>query len=183
MKLIGFTGLAGSGKDEAGIQLHKSIGNQFKFKDMQFGYAVKLLCSQIFQVPIYMFYRSKHEYCEKHKMTYREMLQKFATDFIRDTVNKDFWVNYLAENYTEFSAQNRYNLIAITDVRFNNEAQWIKDRGGIIIEIFHPDVKPLEHASEKQIDPLFVHTTITNDGSKKKLRNNLEVALNRFLNS
>lgn len=80
-------------------------------------------------------------------MTVREFLQKLGTDALRNGLHDNVWVNALMADYTEDS-----NWI-ITDTRFANEAMAIKQRGGIILRVDRPGVKPInDHPSETGLD-------------------------------
>lgn len=82
-------------------------------------------------------------------MTIRELLQKLGTDAVRNNVHPDAWLNAVMCDY---KSDNKQNWI-ITDVRFRNEAKAIKAKGGIIIRVDRPDVKPINpHASETELD-------------------------------
>lgn len=95
-------------------------------------------------------------------MTVREFLQKLGTEAIRDGLHQNAWVNALFADYR--SDANYINIGStkfptgpsrwvISDVRFENEAQAIKDRGGVIIRIDRPGVKPVNnHPSEIALD-------------------------------
>lgn len=55
----------------------------------------------------------------------RIMYQRFGTDFARKRVSKDsIWFDIAPQSG-----------IIVSDVRFENEAQWIRDNGGIVIHI------------------------------------------------
>ena len=58
--------------------------------------------------------------------TYRHMLQKFGTDAIRNNLGEDFWINALFVDLD-------YADIIVPDVRFLNEAEAIKKRGGLLM--------------------------------------------------
>lgn len=181
VKLIGFTGKAYSGKDTAYEELQLLMVKDIAMRDMQFAAGVKLMCAQIYQVSPFKFYNAKHEICEKYGLTYRELMQKFATDFARNMIDTNFWVKYLAHEYSEITATNVYDLIVITDVRFDNEAQWIRDREGIIVNIEKDDVVSMNHASEIGLDKSLINFTVKNNNTKKNLRNMLELQLHGFL--
>jgi hypothetical protein len=98
-------------------------------------------------------------------MTVREFLQKLGTDALRDGLHSNAWVNALFADYKkEFSECGvskagttincaKYPNWVITDVRFPNEAKAIKDRGGVMIRIDRPFVKPINnHPSEISLD-------------------------------
>jgi len=95
-------------------------------------------------------------------MTVRDFLQKLGTDAMRMGLHDNVWVNALMADYKgtdlgewkgeKVYSENLPNWI-ITDVRFPNEAQAIKDKGGIIIRVDRPGVKPINnHPSETGLD-------------------------------
>jgi hypothetical protein len=80
-------------------------------------------------------------------MTVRDFLQKLGTDAMRNGLHTNVWVNALMADYDKDS-----NWI-ITDTRFPNEAMAIKEKGGIIIRVDRPGVKPINnHPSETGLD-------------------------------
>jgi hypothetical protein len=95
-------------------------------------------------------------------MTVRDFLQKLGTDALRIGLHDNVWVNALMADYKgtdlgewkgeKVYSENLPNWI-ITDTRFPNEAKAIKDKGGIIIRIDRPGVKPINnHPSEVGLD-------------------------------
>lgn len=85
-------------------------------------------------------------------MTVRDFLQKLGTDALRTGLHPNVWVNALMADYVPDEDGNIPNWI-ITDTRFPNEAQAIKEKGGIIIRIDRPGVKPInDHPSEVGLD-------------------------------
>lgn len=96
-------------------------------------------------------------------MTVRDFLQKLGTDALRMGLHDNVWVNALMADYRpEESWLNTslgekpdvvYPNWIITDTRFENEAQAIKDRGGIIIRVERPGIVPINnHPSEIGLD-------------------------------
>lgn len=91
-----------------------------------------------------------------HLMTVREFLQKLGTDAVREGLHPNAWVNAAMAGYnkapfdTEVEIERNW---IFTDCRFPNEAQAIKDRGGFVIRIDRPGVKPInDHPSETALD-------------------------------
>ena len=78
-------------------------------------------------------------------MTGREFLQKLGTA-VRNEVHPEFWTRALF-----IKEGNNQNLI-IPDVRFPNEAQIVKDHGGILIRIERPGAGAGNHISETALD-------------------------------
>ena len=94
-------------------------------------------------------------------MSVRDFLQKLGTDGLRYGLHENTWINALMSDYkpgplfpdvpAELHAQ-LPNWI-ITDTRFPNEAQAIKDAGGIVIRVDRPGVSAINaHPSETALD-------------------------------
>ena len=184
--LIGFTGKAESGKNSASVcaeELIKSSG--YSLYSLAFADSVKELAAKVFNVPHHKFIVNKHQICEKWGMTYRELLQLFGTDFARDMIHPDFWVKKFDERFKELSS-NGTNIVLVTDVRFNNEAEYIINKGGAIISIERPVPNKLNtaaqsHKSEIPIADTYIFKTIQNDGNLTHLCKAVEFALKPIL--
>lgn len=80
----------------------------------------------------------------------RELMQLMATDFIREMVNYDFWLWRMGQSISKFSDRD----IIIDDVRFENEANFIRSNGGKIVHIkrdFEFASNHKQHKSEKGV--------------------------------
>lgn len=98
------------------------------------------------------------------QMTVRQFLQELGTDACRQGLHPNTWVNALMADYTPTQVQWADGPVGgyedgpmpnwiITDTRFPNEAQAIKDAGGIVIRVDRPGVKPTNaHPSETSLD-------------------------------
>lgn len=116
-------------------------------------------------------------------MTVREFLQKLGTDAMRYGLHPNVWVNALFADYKQDilagptpnfegsgQAYKHPNWI-ITDVRFPNEADAIREKGGLLIQVRRPDITvhtdmtPL-HESETALDDYtgFDHVIINDEG-------------------
>lgn len=67
----------------------------------------------------------------------------------------------------------------VTDVRYPNEAQRVKDVGGQVWEIVRPGLVSDGHSSETPLDRALVDVVITNDGSVADLSEQLLYQLRR----
>jgi len=95
-------------------------------------------------------------------MTVRDFLQKLGTDGLRNGLHTNTWVNalmadYKKEAFSGYIGDMRHDIPEskwiITDTRFHNEAQAIKDAGGIVIRVDRPGVKAINaHPSETGLD-------------------------------
>lgn len=108
-------------------------------------------------------------------MTVRMFLQKLGTDGLRDGLHTNVWVNALFADYTCTHADRAPNGIdcdnwIITDCRFPNEAQAVKERQGIIICVNRPGIEAINaHPSETALDNYPFDVVITNDGTIQDL--------------
>lgn len=75
----------------------------------------------------------------------RYFLQDLGTEVFRDRYGPDFWIKRAEK---ELQAV-RNKIVIITDIRFENEAAWVRSRGGTVIHIRRPGVAPTRvHRSE-----------------------------------
>lgn len=114
-------------------------------------------------------------------MTVRDLLQKLGTDAMREGLHQNVWVNALMSDYTPTQVQWSDGPVGgyedgpmpnwiITDTRFPNEAQAIKDRGGIVIKVQRPGVGPVNnHPSETALKYYKFDYIINNDDNLKDL--------------
>ena len=70
--------------------------------------------------------------------------------------------------------------IIIDDVRFFNEAEAIKDVGGIVVRIIRPGLTPMNHESETEQKYIIADYTLIND---EDLEEELEVLYEREMGS
>lgn len=97
-------------------------------------------------------------------MTVREFLQRLGTDAIRDKLHENTWINALIHEYKP-----PYPDWVITDTRFPNELEAVKDKG-VSIWVERPGVKPINnHPSETSLDGYKFDYTIKNEGSIEEL--------------
>lgn len=82
----------------------------------------------------------------------REMQQKLGTECMRDVFGPDFWLRTMGYRIAALPG------VIISDVRFQNEADWIKEKGGKIVEVRRaPHAEELHgdqayHLSEKGVE-------------------------------
>lgn len=127
---------------------------------------------------------------EKARMTVREFLQKLGTEAIRNGLHPQAWVNATMSEYKPTITGNINNepkipSWIITDTRFLNEAEAIKQRGGIIIRV-NRDVYPNDpitstlHPSETSLDNYPFDYTIDNNSDLNNLISETEKMLKYF---
>lgn len=103
----------------------------------------------------------------RHLETRRKVLQWLGTDVIR-AANIDAWVECYARALD--SAEADAGMVFTTDVRFPNEARFIRRRGGHLVRVLRPGLSNGgDHASETALDEQFM-PTVLNNGSLDALR-------------
>lgn len=129
---------------------------------------------------------------DESPMSVREFLQLLGTDAVRDGLHTNAWVNALMADYHEeevveplFEYMKRVSPPSnwiITDCRFPNEAQAVKDKGGVIIRIDRPGIEPVNaHPSETALDNWTFDYKIANVSDLIALKQTVEVVLNKLL--
>ena len=189
MKLVGVTGLARSGKDHASDQLARLM----RLHKYAFAEPLKTMLKSVFGDHFHEGDRSG--ICPETCKSYRVMMQTLGTEWGRELMNPQIWVNLVARRWREVEAgchlvnetkdytgykANIAEGMVLSDVRFDSEAEWIQLHGGVIIEIVRPPahksvaekimsaaahVGIANHESERGISRHFITHTIVNDGS------------------
>lgn len=116
------------------------------------------------------------------RMTVREFLQRLGTDAVRNGLHDNAWVNALMADYRP-SKMSEYNPSKwiITDVRFENEAKAIKDRGGVVIRINRTGIGPVNsHISETALNGWDFDYIIENNGTVQDLKSTVKILLERI---
>jgi hypothetical protein len=101
----------------------------------------------------------------------RELMQLLGTEWGRDLVHPQLWL-LLAEQNLQLLAEHDQAMkgVVIRDVRFNNEAAWIRSKGGVILHITRPDAAAVaEHPSESGVRAYATDFTLVNDGTLEHL--------------
>lgn len=98
----------------------------------------------------------------------RRLLQRMGTEAGREIHGQDCWVA-IAERKIR-AAIHEGKSVVVTDVRFPNEAALIHSLGGRVYRVVRPGVGPRNaHVSETAIDDAQVDGTIDNDGTLQDL--------------
>jgi hypothetical protein len=93
----------------------------------------------------------------------RVLLQRFGSDVGREMFGEDFWVDQAFKGLGDES-------VVFTDVRFPNEAEAIRGRGGVVWNVVRPGVGVANgHVSESALGGFVFDATVVNDGSLQDL--------------
>jgi hypothetical protein len=117
------------GKDTAADVLVAKHG----FVRRKFAQPIKEACSMLFQVSENHFEGpEKEEVVEKHGLSPRQMMQIVGTDMFRGMVDADFWLRHFKDWCARQPDDSR---IVVTDLRFQNEIDAVKELGGLVVRI------------------------------------------------
>lgn len=163
-KLIGFTGftgLAGSGKNAAADHL---VINSY-YNEYAFAKPIKDACKVMFNwTEEHVNGSLKEQIDTRYNVSPRQAMQTLGTEWGRNTINANLWLLRAQDEINNAMMDGKS--LAITDARFDNEAQLIKDNGGIVIKIVRADIEAVAaHSSETGISDSLIDYVIKNDGS------------------
>lgn len=158
LKLIAFTGPAGCGKDTAAIHLAGNYG----FVKVSFAEAMKEGVKTMFGLDDDHVYGSKKEdIIPELGVSPRHILQTLGTDWGRTMLHPDIWITAVAKGWRKMKSEAESGNyvgggMVISDLRFENEAEWVRNNGGVVVHISptgeHVAINESEHESEQGIE-------------------------------
>ena len=125
-----------------GLMGHQGVGKNFiadlLFKNLSKKNTIILAFADHFKVDCICKYNCDYNkvFGEKDYET-RRLLQKVGTEDGRDKYGENIWINVI-ETWIKLLNERGIERFIISDVRFINEAVWIKKMNGIIIKINAP---------------------------------------------
>jgi len=152
--IIGFTGVAGSGKDTAADYLVSEYG----FTKVSFASILKQMLA-VAGLPEPSNRDNKEKNVEGFNFTWREAAQTLGTEWGR-SLDENIWVKL---TMAKLDSDKNY---VFSDVRFDNEAKAIIYQNGLVIGI---DGRKADlganayHASEKGVDTMWISDFICNN--------------------
>lgn len=191
MEIIGLSGYARSGKDEAAAVLVKEFGfTRVAFADKlrEVLYALNPIVGlweardelkptlkhyNTVQDVIYQYgwdgYKETH-----YGPEIRRLLQRLGTEAGRETLWDSIWVDAALTGHPEDAK------LVVTDCRFPNEAQAVVERGGKMVRISRKGVGPANsHASEISLDDWNFDWRIDNDYSLEQYHTDVRYLMER----
>lgn len=191
MKVVGFCGLAGSGKNTAAAFLQEYGYNCIAFADPLREALLRL-------DPIVIASHGKSgispssglpiTWCNrlsklvdavgwdeaKKSSDVRTLLQVFGTEIVREMFGYDAWVDLAQQRMEDMVLDGLNAKFAITDLRFSNELDMIKSYGGLVVCITggksDPSLPVMQHKSEQFDYKKHADFIINNDGTLEDLR-------------
>lgn len=175
--LIGLAGAAGSGKGASASFLVAAGFGEVAFADPVYaavaaitGLSVERLRDRrVKEVPIPGIGRSP-----------RELLQLLGTEFGRNMICDSIWIDIAMQKVEQYAAAGVHAVV--TDVRFDNEAEAIRNRGGEVWLISRDAPSCLSewtsgHSSERGLGQENIDRRIVNNGTLHDLRAAVDAAM------
>jgi hypothetical protein len=167
-KIVGLTGYAQSGKDTVGSILTTHRGyTRLSFADNVREAVYRLnpyIPRRVFGV--YDVWFSLQSFVDKYgwekakveNKEVRRLLQVMGTEVGREMFGETSWIDMVARQVA------KHEDVVITDVRFKNEADFVRSVGGYVIRVNRPGTGPVnDHASDRiDFEP---DAVIDNDGT------------------
>jgi len=176
-RLLGLYGYPGSGKDAAAEVLVDDGWHRVAFADPMKEMLIAIdPWIDVYREEMVYAYRlstliKKHGSLEAVKRGYREvrrLLQKLGTEAGRGVLGPDIWVDAADDRIKDAWAAGMD--VVVTDVRFPNEAKFIKSLGGYLAEVSRPGHQDNGHVSESHYAEFPRDFLFYNGGTKDEFR-------------
>lgn len=183
IQLIGITGKAGVGKDTAAAHLVEHHG----YERYAFAAPIKRMLGVLgFPEHLFADHVTKEAVIQDLGCSYRKLAQTLGTEWGR-TIHPEFWLIQAKRAYARACREGHVAGFVISDVRFENEAEWIRSEGGTVIHLFGRDTTvdgdAAKHVSEGGV---MLHPNrdglLNNSGSVADLHHALSAALSELEN-
>lgn len=161
LPMIGVSGRARTGKDTIVRYLTENYG----YQQLSFAEPLRQFVCNLTGIDRGALDEVKEDIVAWIGKSPRQMLQTLGTDWGRLLVNENIWVLVGMDSALR-TLRHAGKPSAFSDVRFDNEADAIRQRGGRIIHVVRPDALEVSgHVSEAGVERRRGDYVVVNDGS------------------
>ena len=155
--IIGIAGKKQSGKDSLYLECKKQLGNTAT--RLAFGDIVKLevanTCKFLDDV------EETLAFIESNKSRFRPLLQWWGTEYRRELSGESYWIDSMRTRLGNIPSD--FKFVFITDVRFPDEAQLVRELNGSLIRVERGGVHTDQHSTETVMDDYDDYDCIVNN--------------------
>ena len=179
IKVIAFVGKAGSGKTAAA----KYLVDKYGYTRLSFSDGLKKMLLMGLNVPFeHLYGYKKNEPCPQLcEVTARHAMITLGTEWGRNLIHPRIWVRTLDLQMCKLMSKG-YKKFVIDDVRFLNEAQWVKDihKDSVdiiktrLLRLVRDNNNKIDHQSETEQDSIEDNGVIYNNGPFESLYSTLD---------
>lgn len=171
MVLVGLMGIKESGKSSGATYLVE----KFQFIEKSFAEPLKKTCGELFMLSDEQMFGSQAQKETPDPRwfdcTPRKMFQFVGTDLLRDNmekimpgIGKNIFTHRFKMWYEEEMKKNPNLRVVVSDVRFQNEIDFIQSLGGVVIKINRPSVLTNDmHPSEMELQSITTFDRLINN--------------------
>jgi len=167
MFVIGISGKKQSGKDTVCDLISKHLAPNHSVR-LAFADELKYEVANACGVSLH--------YIETNKSNFRLLLQAWGTDFRRELTDPSYWIKKVGVKLVRLPIH--IHTAIIPDVRFLNEASFIKEIGGHLIRVNRASIESNDlHSSEIDLDNYKHDYTVENNSSIDELSKQIKIIL------
>ena len=182
LKIIALTGPKGSGKDTVARMIAEQYDN---VSMIAFADPIKKVINDLFELDPKN--NDQYDAFKRTHLSY-QLPGFFSHTIIGRTLVREIGMlmrGYDEDQFNEYVVDRinseEANIYIVTDVRFENEFQLMRDMGAKIIQITHPDCNYDGHVTERGFADKTVDFTIANDGSLSDLNTKTGLVVNNIM--
>lgn len=164
-RLIAFCGPSGAGKSTAAMAIRAAVTNA---EILSIAEPIKKMVDAMSPAIAECSKEASHPaLCGRTK---RHALQTLGTEWGRNCIGEDIWINLWRERAEEVLAASPSRLILVDDLRYPNEARVIRELGGKIVRVVRGEEmsRPGAHPSEIGLYSILPHRVLRNEHTTVK---------------
>lgn len=144
MKIIAFTGPGGAGKNTAA----QSLGKYWHTEQRAFAAPLYTIVATLLGITV----EDVEQFKKDGSKLVRHLLESIG-DWTRKELGDDFLINRMRTQLMDLeNSQDTPALVAITDLRTEEEADWVRSLGGIIFHVSRPEgTSTSQHSTNQPI--------------------------------
>lgn len=144
MKIIAFTGPGGAGKNTAA----RAVGTRFHCEQLAFASPLYEMAAAALGLSL-----DEARFAKNSGSTVLRALLENLGDALRATLGPDCLIDRVVDQLSKLEdGQDTPEIAAITDLRTEEEASWVRSMGGLVIHISRPgNTSPSRHSTNQPI--------------------------------